>query len=138
MTGMNFDPYQVLGVPPTASRTQITRAYRERLRAHHPDTRPAQASEAADDGLQEVLAAYALLRDPARRAEYDRRAAGRTTKARVRVVRNPTDGARPASIDVPITYRREAPDAPSVGLWAGPVRRHMSRAPTETRPPTAD
>src|SRR6185312_9037577 len=66
------DPYSVLGVLPTATQAEITHAYRTRLRAHHPDTRHKPLSQTADDNLRQVLAAYALLRDPARRADYDR------------------------------------------------------------------
>src|ERR1700742_3351587 len=66
------DPYLVLGVFPTATQAEITHAYRTRLRAHHPDTRHTPPSQTADDELRQVLAAYDLLRDPARRADYDR------------------------------------------------------------------
>jgi curved DNA-binding protein CbpA len=120
---MNPDPYRVLGVPSTASQTQITHAYRDRLRAHHPDTRSPQAPAAADEGLQQVLAAYALLRDPTRRAAYDQRVAGRAGT-------HSGSGA----IKVPITYRHgkaSESNAPSPDLWVGPVRRHRSRSGNE-------
>jgi curved DNA-binding protein CbpA len=58
-----FDPYAVLGVPVTASREQITRAYRRKLRALHPDTRDAAPTDpAADEQLRRIMAAYAALR----------------------------------------------------------------------------
>src|SRR5262245_30410589 len=82
-----FDPYAVLGLPRTATPSEITNAYRKRVRALHPDTRTAPQS-AADEQLQRVLAAYALLRNPERRARYDRlvtrhdRAAKRSPTAR--------------------------------------------------------
>jgi hypothetical protein len=41
MVRVNPDPYLVLGVSPTATQAEITHAYRDRLRAHHPDTRHA-------------------------------------------------------------------------------------------------
>jgi curved DNA-binding protein CbpA len=67
-----FDPYVVLNVPATASQDEITRAYRRKLRAFHPDTREASASApAADEQLRRIMAAYALLRDRARRAAFD-------------------------------------------------------------------
>jgi curved DNA-binding protein CbpA len=66
MVRENPDPYLVLGVSPNATQAQITHAYRTRLRAHHPDTRRSLSSQTADDRLRQVLAAYALLRDPAR------------------------------------------------------------------------
>ncbi len=65
------DPYVVLGVTPTATPAEITHAFRAKLRTLHPDTR----SAAIGDGqLRQVLAAYGLLRDPNRRADYDRTA----------------------------------------------------------------
>ena len=70
-----FDPYAVLGLPPTATPDEIRRAYLRQVRVHHPDTRPTtQSMPFADEQLQRVLAAYALLRDPERRARYDRAA----------------------------------------------------------------
>lgn len=73
-TPHNRDLYAVLGLAPDASQDQISRAYHARLRQHHPDTREQQAPEPGSDGvLQDILAAYAVLRDPARRAAYDQR-----------------------------------------------------------------
>ena len=61
MARQDFDPYLVLGVLPTATQAEITHAYRDRLRAHHPDTRHKPPSQTADDDLRRVLAAYNLL-----------------------------------------------------------------------------
>jgi curved DNA-binding protein CbpA len=70
-----FDPYAVLGLSPTATPDEIRRAYRSQVRAHHPDTRTTpQSLPSADQQLQRVVAAYTLLRDPDRRARYDRAA----------------------------------------------------------------
>lgn len=66
-----IDPYATLGVSPTATQAEIGHAYRCQLRAHHPDTRHV-ASADDDDRFRQILAAYALLRDPQRRAEHDR------------------------------------------------------------------
>lgn len=62
------DHYAVLGVAATASPAEIAHAYRRRVRRHHPDTGKNTGSE----GLSAVLAAYAVLRDPVRRHDYDR------------------------------------------------------------------
>ena len=108
MARESFDPYLALGVPPTATQAQITHAYRTRLRTHHPDTRSTPASRVADEELQKLLSAYALLRDPVRRAAYD-------------------EAAADSGVHVPITVRTtHAPAArdPAPPLWAGPVRRH--------------
>ena len=71
------DLYAILGVPPTATQAQISRAYRALLRRHHPDTRALQDESehvVSDTTLQDVLAAYQVLHDPAQRAAYDRQA----------------------------------------------------------------
>ena len=75
MTTEHTDLYAVLGVPQHATQADISHAYRTLLRRHHPDTRvPADDSTraASDAALAQVLAAYAVLRDDARRADYDR------------------------------------------------------------------
>ncbi len=102
------DPYAVLGVPRTATDAEITQAYRRQLRAHHPDTRSATTTPAADEQLRQVLAAYTLLRDPIRRADHDRNTA-------------PADPEPPAS-PIPATRRHQPSEQPP--LWAGPVRWH--------------
>jgi curved DNA-binding protein CbpA len=70
------DPYAVLGLPPTATQNEITNAYRRQVRALHPDggATSRSAPRRSDEQLRRVLAAYELLRDPERRARYDREA----------------------------------------------------------------
>jgi curved DNA-binding protein CbpA len=128
MVGENPDPYLVLGVRPTATQAEITHAYRKGLRAHHPDTRNPPASQTADDDLRQVLAAYALLRDPSRRADYDRATAHAATSPR-HSPQAPTPAGRPLAgrVQIPITYiSTNTPSAhvSSPPLRAGPVRRH--------------
>jgi curved DNA-binding protein CbpA len=71
------DLYAILGVGPAATAEQITHAYRDLVRRHHPDTRPAtpdihDQAPTDDARLQQVIHAHAVLRDPAQRASYDR------------------------------------------------------------------
>ena len=76
MHAENADAYAALGLDSAATQDEITRAYRSLLRRHHPDTRPqptdASQRAASDAALARVIAAHALLGDPARRAAYDR------------------------------------------------------------------
>ena len=122
------DPYLVLGVSPTATAAEITHAYRTRLRAHHPDTRHTPPSQTADDDLQHVLAAYDLLRDPARRADYDRATTHAATPSPRRPHGStPVDRRRGGPVQIPITYRTANSAAAGVSsppLRAGPVRQH--------------
>ncbi len=62
------DYYAVLGVSPTASQTEIRRAYREGARALHPDVNKAPDAAARFALLAE---AHDTLSDPARRRAYD-------------------------------------------------------------------
>jgi DnaJ domain len=64
------DPYGVLGVGRQASPDEIARAYRRAARATHPD---GGGSDAGAERFQLVSDAYDVLRDPGRRAGYDRR-----------------------------------------------------------------
>lgn len=82
---LTTDFYDVLGVPPTASAKEITRAYRKLARELHPDTR---ASGGNDDRFTQVTAAYEVLGDEARRREYDQvRTAARTRPGAARAGR---------------------------------------------------
>jgi curved DNA-binding protein CbpA len=127
MVRVNPDPYLVLGVSPTATQAEITHAYRTKLRAHHPDTRQTPASQTADEHLPQLLAAYALLRDPTRRADYDRNTAHTAKPPHSPTGPIPADRPRTRAIQIPITYRNATTTAPDVAappLRAGPVRRH--------------
>jgi curved DNA-binding protein CbpA len=63
-----WDPYIVLGVPRQASGEEIARAYRRAARASHPDSGGVRSAEQ----FQAISDAYEVLRDPRRRAVYDR------------------------------------------------------------------
>jgi len=87
------DPYTVLGVQPQASSEEIARAYRRAARASHPDSGGAGSAER----FRAVSDAYDVLRDPRRRAVYDRShplARSRTPAARGGTVRYAAPGSQ--------------------------------------------
>ena len=99
------NPYTVLNVSPSATQAEITRAYRRLLRDHHPDLHTRQTQPGADEQLRHILTAYAILRDPRRRADYDRT--------------HPT-GTDGRPLRITITHTDSVDDQPP--LLAGPVR----------------
>jgi curved DNA-binding protein CbpA len=116
-----FDPYAVLGVAPDATEQGISHAYRRLLRCHHPDTQQSRDDSATDATakLQQILKAYALLRDPTSRAQYDRE------PVRTRRVNDPAKRVRPAryfAVGDPVSSGSDVP------IRAGPVRWHRDPA----------
>jgi DnaJ-class molecular chaperone len=68
------DPYDVLGVPKTASEADIKKAFRTLAKKHHPDKHAGDA--AAQKRFQEISGAYDILGDKEKRAQYDAGAIG--------------------------------------------------------------
>ncbi len=67
---MSMDPYEALGVKKTASDAEIKQAYRKIVKSSHPDINPDDAG--AEARFKAASAAYELLKDPQRRARFDR------------------------------------------------------------------
>ena len=82
------DHYRVLQIDPRAEPEIVQAAYRRLAAKYHPDVNP-DAPEMALRRMQQINAAYHVLSDPQRRADYDlgrrktgRRTGGHTTHAR--------------------------------------------------------
>jgi molecular chaperone DnaJ len=63
------DFYALLGVPRECSEAEIKKAYRKLAMEYHPDRNPSSGAEAK---FKEITEAYEVLRDPQKRAAYDR------------------------------------------------------------------
>ena len=63
------DYYKVLGVPKTASKEEIKKAYRKLAQKHHPDAN--KGDGAAESRFKEISEAHAILSNDSKRAEYD-------------------------------------------------------------------
>jgi DnaJ-class molecular chaperone len=66
---MAKNPYDVLGVAPTASADEIKKSYRRLAMKLHPDMNPGDSS--GESRFKDVANAYRLLRDPERRKRFD-------------------------------------------------------------------
>ena len=118
------DPYRVLGVSAGASQQDIARAYRRAVQHAHPDARPHDPAAAAAR-----FAAYDLLRDPGRRAEYDRGHPAAEPSGQPPLSRQPAPASR----------RRGSPfllgPPPGLPIWAGPVHIEPPATPTAASQP---
>lgn len=98
-----LDPYKVLGVDHAAEPEVIAGAYRALARRHHPDV---SRHEDAERRMADINAAWAVLRDPGRRAAYD-------------LEHGVTDGIGRAGAGNPLGALREAPGATTPPHRAG-------------------
>jgi curved DNA-binding protein CbpA len=106
------DYYAVLGVPETATRDEIVRAYRRLARTSHPDADVGNP-QAADE-FERLVAAREVLGDPATREAYDQL---RESRARTHPrVRRP-GAPQPAS---PVATRARV-GHPEPAIRPGPV-----------------
>jgi len=63
---MGTDYYTILGVSRTATESEIKKAYRRLALEHHPDKQ-----EGNEEKFKEINEAYSVLKDPAKRSQYD-------------------------------------------------------------------
>jgi curved DNA-binding protein CbpA len=130
MSTERAEPYAVLGLHAEATPEQVRHAYRGLVRRHHPDTRGAPTTRAdacapvdgATEELERVLAAYAVLGDPARRAAYDLRLAADAQNPRRGSPQGSSRGsAQGSSTPVRVVVRRRPDPLDAPAIRVGPV-----------------
>jgi curved DNA-binding protein CbpA len=106
------DYYTLLGIDRSASAEEIGRAYRRAARATHPDAHPDEPS--ATERFAAITIAYETLRDPTRRASYDRARPVTSRGVRVQPVgqRPPNPPLRPIHLGRPSRPRVEPLSTP--------------------------
>lgn len=88
------DYYQILSVPRNASQKQIKEAYYEKARLCHPDTNKGSSAS----GFQEILEAYEVLTDEAKRRTYDSTTVTKRPHPRVHINRDNRENREPISM----------------------------------------
>ena len=68
---MTEDPYDILGVPRTATSDEIKKSYRKKAREHHPDLNPDDPE--AEERLKKINEAYDRITNPEKYAREDAR-----------------------------------------------------------------
>lgn len=81
--------YEILGIAPDASEEEIKRAYRSKAVKCHPDKKP--DDEKAEKTFLEAAEAYEVLKDPEKRATYDKEITSKKPPSKYERFRKGTD-----------------------------------------------
>ena len=88
--------YDVLEVQASVSADDLRASYLAKARKHHPDRQQQRGTEATNEEFQAVQLAWETLRDPDRRAAYDRLlATAGAPRSAAASTQGPTQGTRP-------------------------------------------
>lgn len=134
-----LDPYAVLGVARDASPLQVARAHRHLAKRHHPDLHVGAAAAEAAERMQTINAAWAVLSNPGRRADWDSsHPTGAPPSGHWAPSRSPIQPASPSSTRTWATWRATAAEtraAPRTTRQPGEVPIPRTRRPPRPAPP---
>ena len=109
------NPYSILGVTPSADAEEIKAAYRDLVKRYHPDIFSTYLDKfRATKKMQEINEAYALLRDPLRRNQFDKNQATSFSKQEASRGRS----SPPRSSPPPRRKSSQPSDKPKWSQWA--------------------
>jgi len=111
------DPYRVLQVAPTAEQEVLNAAFRVLAKKYHPDR---DRTRAAARRMAELNAAWALVREPVRREQWD-------SSQRRAVYGFPPSGSRPTGSVPPPPRADSAGTRLSFGRYIGWTLRDLAR-----------
>jgi curved DNA-binding protein CbpA len=111
-----LDPYRVLQVAPTAEQEVLNAAFRVLAKKYHPDR---DKTRAAARRMAELNAAWALVRDPLRREQWDR--------SQRKAIYDFASNARPTGAVPPPPRAESAGTRLPFGRYAGWTLRDLAR-----------
>lgn len=117
----NQNYYDILGVSVKASTEEITAAKNKLAKRYHPDANLKDEIDTTKH-MQEILEAYQILSDSARRAEYDKALTGRTAQMQTFDLKSDKADTE----DTFVTYWKAAGELYQIILQAGEVQRAAS------------
>jgi len=103
----NQNYYDILGVSTKATQDEITAAKNTLAKQYHPDANIKNGIDTTDK-MQEILEAYGVLSDAARRAEYDREISGRRQDMQTFDLKADDSGQEQTQEDTFVTYWKAA------------------------------
>ncbi|MCB6203383.1 DnaJ domain-containing protein [Extibacter muris] len=103
----NQNYYDILGVSTKATQDEITAAKNMLAKQYHPDANIKNGIDTTDK-MQEILEAYGVLSDAARRAEYDREINGRRQDMQTFDLKADDSGQEQTQEDTFVTYWKAA------------------------------
>jgi curved DNA-binding protein CbpA len=132
LTRIMNNPYEILGVPHTASEAEIKDAYRKGARKYHPDKHKTESEKARASAIFAKIAdAYSTLNDPVKRYDWKLKNGERPT---VNTARRPSRSA-PTPNNVAMRNKRGTPPvSPSTSRVSNtPKRQSMYTSPNWRR-----